>query len=166
MRGRAADSDTAPRTGATRDHGLGPLERYAWVLDSSIRLPGGYRIGLDGLIGLVPGVGDALGALLSSYIIGSALRMGVPRTVIARMTLNVALETVVGAIPIFGDLFDFMYKANRRNVVLLQEYSENPGGSHRDARKAVFLSAAFCTLVLVSIGFLAVYLVRWLFSLV
>ncbi len=98
------------------------LDRFAWLLDSAVRLPGGFRIGLDGIIGLVPGLGDLAAAGLSSYIILEAARMKLPGRVLVRMGLNVLLELVVGIIPIFGDLFDFAFKANRRNVRLLNEY--------------------------------------------
>lgn len=94
----------------------------AWLLDSSIRLPGGFRIGLDGLIGLVPGVGDLVAAGLSAYIMVEAARMKLPAGVLARMGLNVLLELLVGSIPLFGDLFDFAFKANQRNVRLMDAH--------------------------------------------
>ena len=96
------------------------LKRVAWLLDSAIPLPGGYRIGLDGLIGLVPGLGDVVAALLSSYIVVEAARLRVPASVLLRMGLNVALELIIGAVPVAGDLFDFAFKANERNVRLLE----------------------------------------------
>jgi hypothetical protein len=96
------------------------LKRLAWLLDSAIPLPGGYRIGLDGLIGLVPGLGDVVAALLSSYIVVEAARLRVPASVLLRMGLNVALELIIGALPVAGDLFDFAFKANERNVRLLE----------------------------------------------
>ena len=95
------------------------LKAYAHLLDSAIRLPGGFRIGLDGIVGLVPGIGDLLGAGLSGYLIYGASRLNIPRRVIARMVVNTTLETVIGAIPIVGDIFDFIYKANERNARLL-----------------------------------------------
>ncbi|ART81538.1 hypothetical protein CBP31_01910 [Oceanisphaera profunda] len=98
------------------------LARLAWMLDSSIRLPGGFRVGLDGIIGLIPGIGDLIGAGLSSYIVVEAARLKVPFRVLARMSLNVLIELVVGIVPIFGDIFDFAFKANLRNVRLLNEY--------------------------------------------
>ncbi|WP_232818210.1 DUF4112 domain-containing protein [Zobellella maritima] len=98
------------------------LARLAWLLDSSIRLPGGFRIGLDGIIGLVPGVGDLAAAGLSSYILMEAARMKVPGSLLARMGLNVLLELLVGTIPVIGDLFDFAFKANKRNVRLIEAY--------------------------------------------
>lgn len=88
------------------------IRRLAWLLDSSIRLPGGFRIGLDGIIGLIPGVGDLLASSLSMYIIGQAARLNVPAIVLVRMVENVALELVVGSIPVIGDIFGFAFKAN------------------------------------------------------
>lgn len=103
------------------------LARLAWMLDSSIRLPGGFRVGLDGIIGLIPGIGDLIGAGLSSYIVVEAARLKVPFRVLARMGLNVLIELVVGIVPIFGDIFDFAFKANLRNVRLLNEYLSKGG---------------------------------------
>ena len=95
------------------------LRRLAHLLDSSIPLAGGYRIGLDGIIGLVPFVGDAAGALLSSYIVIRAAQLGVSTRSLLSMMVNIMVETVIGVIPILGDLFDFAWKANERNIKLL-----------------------------------------------
>jgi hypothetical protein len=103
------------------------LDRLAWVLDSSIPIPGTSRtIGLDGIIGLIPGVGDAFAGMLSGYIIIKALIMGLPIFIIAQMVVNMIIEGVVGVIPFFGDIFDFIFKSNRRNVKLMQRYLEDP----------------------------------------
>lgn len=103
------------------------LDHFAWLLDSSIKIPGtNWRIGLDGLIGLIPGIGDLTAGAISSYIVLQAVRMGVSPLVIARMVLNIALESVLGVIPIAGDIFDFIFKANQRNVQLMHEYLDNP----------------------------------------
>ncbi|WP_107850382.1 DUF4112 domain-containing protein [Oceanimonas marisflavi] len=101
------------------------LDRLAWLLDSAIRLPGGFRIGLDGIIGLVPGVGDLTGAAFSGYILLQAIRMKLPFTLLARMGFNIVLEVLIGSIPILGDLFDFAFKANRRNMRLMEKYFES-----------------------------------------
>jgi hypothetical protein len=112
--------------------GLQALEALAWVLDSSIPVPGTrFRIGLDGLLGLVPVVGDLLGTLLSAYILVQAARMGVPRVTLLRMGFNVTLEAVVGMVPVAGDLFDFAWKANQRNVELLRAHARDPGRARR-----------------------------------
>ncbi|KJS32508.1 MAG: hypothetical protein VR64_06210 [Desulfatitalea sp. BRH_c12] len=103
------------------------INRLAWLLDNSIRLPGvNYRIGLDPLLGLVPGIGEALGAVLSMYIIAEGARGGLPRSILLRMGFNVALEVVIGAIPLVGDLFDMTWKANARNVRLIEKYAASP----------------------------------------
>lgn len=98
------------------------LSRLAHGLDSSIRLPGGYRIGLDAIIGVVPFVGDAIGSLLSTYIVVQAARLGASTRTLARMMLNVAVEAVVGIVPAVGDVFDMAWKANNRNVALLEQH--------------------------------------------
>jgi hypothetical protein len=104
------------------------LQRLSWLLDECIRLPGGWRIGLDGIVGLVPGVGDAMAALVSSYFVWTAYRVGAPGRVLRRMSMNILLELVLGSVPLVGDLFDFAFKANVRNYRLLEEYlSDAPG---------------------------------------
>ena len=115
----------APRT-AER---IRRLRSFAWLLDNSIPLPGGYRIGLDPIIGLLPGLGDAIGALLSAFIINEARSLGAPRSILMRMIGNVAIETVLGAIPFAGDVFDAVFKANTRNLSLLARYQLDPIGS-------------------------------------
>ena len=117
------------------------LQHLAWLLDSSIRLPGGFRIGIDGIIGLFPGIGDAVSAGLSSYIVLKAVRLNVPVIVLLRMLLNVALELAVGIIPIVGDLFDFAFKANERNVRLIDAHLEAPARTRRQARRVLLLVA-------------------------
>jgi hypothetical protein len=93
------------------------------LLDEQFRIPGTtYRVGLDGLLGLIPGVGDAAGALLSVYILYEATQLGAPRTVLLRMIANIGIDTVGGAIPIVGDVFDMAWKANRKNAALLHAY--------------------------------------------
>lgn len=109
-----------------RDSDVSTQHDLAWLLDNSIRLPGGYRIGIDGIIGLIPGVGDAVGGLLSLYILASARRLKVPRIVMVRMGLNILVDSIVGAIPIVGDIFDFVWKANTRNAMLLRAYELDP----------------------------------------
>jgi hypothetical protein len=99
------------------------LRQLAYLLDDRFRVPGTkYRIGLDGLIGLVPGLGDAATTLLSLYIVLEARRLGVPVTKLGRMGLNVGLDAVLGAVPLVGDLFDVAWKANRRNLALLLDH--------------------------------------------
>lgn len=102
------------------------LSRIRWLsylLDERFRIPGtSQRIGLDGLLGLLPGVGDTVGALLSIYILFEAIQIGVPRSTLLRMIANIALDTVVGAIPVAGDIFDVAWKANKKNAALLNAH--------------------------------------------
>ena len=98
---------------------LARLERLVRLLDERFSL-GGFRFGLDGLLGLVPGVGDTLGALASAWLVLEARRLGAPRSVLLRMLVNLLLDYLVGAVPVLGDLFDFGFKANRRNLDLLR----------------------------------------------
>ena len=98
------------------------MNKLAWLLDNSIRIPIiNYRIGIDAIIGLIPGIGDAAGLLVSSIIVIQAIRLGAPIGIIMRMLFNVAVEGVVGMIPVVGDLFDATFKANARNVAMLNQ---------------------------------------------
>ena len=110
--------DVAAQTDLTQ------LRRLARVLDSAIPLPGGFRIGLDGIIGLIPGIGDAVGASAAAYIVIRAAQMGASTATLVRMMWNIILETLVGAVPILGDLFDFAWKANNRNIRLLESQAD------------------------------------------
>ena len=126
------------------------LHGLARMLDSQFVVPGtSFRFGLDALVGLIPGVGDLIGAGLSGYILLEAARIGVPKSVLLRMGWNVAVETVVGAVPFLGDLFDAAYKANNRNIRLLDRYLAQPTGVHRSSRWLVVAILAVIGLVLV-----------------
>ena len=96
------------------------LERLARLLDSEFRVPGTrFRFGLDGLVGFIPGIGDAAGLAISSYIVVEAWRLGAPSPILLRMIANLVVDGAVGAVPISGDLFDIAWKANKRNMNLL-----------------------------------------------
>jgi len=105
------------------------LERVrflARLLDSCFILPGGYRIGIDPILGLLPGIGDIIGAGLSLYMVREASKLGISKWVVLRMLGNVGLEALIGVIPVLGDLFDAAFKANVRNLRLL-ELHYSPG---------------------------------------
>jgi hypothetical protein len=111
-----------PQTHAER---VARLEALAALLDTAILVPGtNVRFGLDALIGLVPGIGDVVTTLLSLYLVNEAKALGAPRHLILRMLGNVALDGVVGAVPLAGDVFDVMWRANRRNMKLLRDWIE------------------------------------------
>lgn len=96
------------------------LERLAAWLDDRFTIPGtGIRIGFDPLIGLVPGLGDLLGAVLSLVIVFAAIQRNLARVTVARMMFNIAIDTVVGTVPLLGDVFDVAWKSNRKNYNLL-----------------------------------------------
>ena len=109
-----------PRSRAER---LARLDALATLLDTAFILPGtNVRFGFDAIIGLVPGIGDAITTAISLYIVHEARQLGAPLHVIMRMLANVAVDGFVGAVPVFGDAFDVMWRANRRNVRLLREW--------------------------------------------
>lgn len=105
------------------DQALARLDALATVLDSLFVLPGtNVRVGLDAIIGLIPGIGDLISGAISTYIIYEARRLGASRLVIARMLANTAFDTLFGAVPVVGDAFDVLFRANRMNVALLREH--------------------------------------------
>lgn len=98
------------------------LERLAWLMDQSITVPGTrFKLGLDSLIGLVPGVGDVVGLVISAWIVISAARAGARRPTIVRMIINVIRDSVLGSVPVVGDVFDMVSRANVANIKLLRE---------------------------------------------
>lgn len=116
------------------------LQFLAWLLDSSIPIPGTrLTIGLDAIVGLVPFIGDLIGVAASSIILAEANRLGVSRSVMTRMAFNVAVEGVVGIVPLIGDIFDAGWKANQKNVQLLTEWMDRPHRAERGSRRFVVL---------------------------
>ncbi len=105
------------------------LQKLAYWLDDRFTLPGiNRRIGLDGLLGLVPGIGDLATGVLSAYILAEAWRLGVPTSQLARMGTNWAIDVTLGSVPIVGDMFDIAWKANRKNVSILLRHLESRSG--------------------------------------
>ena len=139
------------------------LNRLAWFLDNSIPLPGTkYKIGVDAIIGLIPGIGDAIGTVLSSYILGEAARLGVPKKVLLQMAFNVAIESIIGLVPFVGDVFDMAWKANLRNVQLLEGYMDNPQKTTTSSR---YFSLALIVVLIAFVIFISIVgflILRWL----
>jgi hypothetical protein len=131
------------------------------LLDSAIRVPGTkVRLGLDPLIGLIPGIGDLAGAALSGHLVLLGARLGAPRTVLVRMLANVAIDTVGGMLPVLGDLFDVGWKANSRNLALLEQHLDQPVSTARASRALVLATVLALALLAVAGGVVAVLVVR------
>jgi uncharacterized protein DUF4112 len=130
------------------------LTRYTLVthlLDQAARVPGtSFRFGLDAIIGLLPGFGDAVTALVGMYGLVVARQLGAPASIQLRMLWNLGLDTVVGAIPLFGDLFDFAFKANTKNRILLERWLVSPHTTHRTS--ALLLLAMLALLIGLIVG--------------
>lgn len=130
------------------------------LLDDAFRVPGTrIRFGLDPLIGMVPGLGDVVSSLASFLIIVAAWQRGLPRVTLGRMVANVAVETLVGAVPVAGDVFDVAWKANRRNLDLLQRASQRTLRQQQWHDWLFLAGVALAVMVLASIPVLALWLV-------
>jgi len=161
IRSRAARVSTPSSTALGKSSGVTRARGLARLLDDLIRIPGtNIGIGLDPIIGLIPGVGDMIGGLVSSYILMVAAQEGVPTSVLTRMLGNIALDSIVGVVPVLGDLFDVGVKANRRNVDLLDRYLATPSQTKTASRGVVALIVLAALLLIV--GFIAagVWVVR------
>lgn len=145
------------RGAALSDRHLEQLRRFAWLLDSQFRVPGtNFRFGVDAVVGLIPGIGDFAGAIASTVFLAQAIRMGAPGPVLARMVTNILTETLVGAIPGLGDLFDATFKANRRNMRLLERLTEAPEVTRQTSKRYLIGIAFVIAVILLVIGILAV----------
>ncbi|HEY4818516.1 MAG TPA: DUF4112 domain-containing protein [Candidatus Acidoferrum sp.] len=132
-----------PRQLASNEH----LDYVAALLDDMFRIPGTkIRFGLDALIGWVPGIGDAMTGIASFLIVFASWRRGAKAVTLMRMIANVLLETAIGAIPVAGDIFHIIWKANRRNYRLLLREREQPGTS--TGRDWMFLAILLCAVIL------------------
>ena len=138
-------------------------------MDAGIRIPGtNLRFGLDPILGLIPGAGDAVGALLAAWILVEAIRWGASRATLGRMAANIALDALVGAVPLLGDVFDVVWKANLKNVALLERHALDPAGAGKDDRLFVGLLVgglvALCGTLLLGGAVLTAWLLRTLFG--
>jgi hypothetical protein len=125
------------------------LERLSWLMDDLIKIPGlNWRLGLDALVGLIPGFGDTATTLVSFYILGSSVRYGVPKITLLRMGLNLGIDYVVGAVPLVGDVFDAWWKSNQRNMTLLNERATVSGSEARQGKLSDWLFVGLIMLLL------------------
>jgi hypothetical protein len=142
----------------------GGLERYralAQLLDAALRIPGtNWRFGIDPLLGLVPGLGDALGALLGAYGILVARRLGAPAAIQGHMLLNLSFDLVAGIVPVVGDALDFAFRSNRRNLALLERWLAAPHATRRQSRLTLAAIAAALALCIAAGAAAGFYLLR------
>ncbi|CAN5672178.1 hypothetical protein BH23GEM10_BH23GEM10_02630 [soil metagenome] len=153
-------TSASPRQGGgTRN--IAGSRRIAWLLDDVFRVPGTrLRFGLDPVLGLLPGAGDLFGGGLSAWIVITAARLGASPAVLLRMGGNIALDVIVGTVPLVGDLFDAGWKANRRNLALLERYAAEPAPVTRRSRIMLVAVLAGLTILLLVVAALVVSLVR------
>lgn len=137
------------------------IEQIAWLMDRSISI-GGMRVGLDPILGLIPGIGDVFSSLISSFIIVQAHRSGVPKATVLRMMANVGIDTAVGAIPLIGDVFDFAWKANSKNLDLYRTAVRGQRSAPNDWGFLVLVLLALAVLIAVPV-MLAIWVFRALF---
>ncbi len=143
------------------EEGLDNLARY---LDGLFRIPGtSWRFGLDGLIGLVPNVGDTITSFASFYILLAGVRYGVPKITLLRMALNIAIDYIVGAIPFVGDLFDFFWKSNKRNMDLIRERATGKDKGTTADYIFIFVIISILVLLLVASIAVSVYVIGSIF---
>lgn len=145
--------------------GLARLRVITRLFDQAFRIPGTrFRIGLDGLFGLVPGLGDIAGALVAVYALRVARNLRAPAEIQAHMLTNIALDALVGMVPLFGDLFDFAFKAQSRNLTLLESWLASPDRQARRSRRGLILIPLAIIVVFATLTALGVWMLVILFQ--
>jgi hypothetical protein len=140
-----------------RSRALHRIRAVVRLWEEAIRIPGlGWRVGLDPIVGLVPGLGDLVGAVVSLYPIVEAFRMGAGSLIVGRMLANVAIDAVVGAVPLLGDLFDLGWKANRRNHDLMIRWLDSPDRARRSTALALGVLGVGSAVLVVVVSWLVV----------
>ena len=148
---------------------INSLRRLSQLLDNAIGIPGTkYRFGLDPILGLIPGGGDTIAGALGAYIIIEAARMGIPRKVVWKMVGNILFDSLVGTVPALGDLFDVAWKANVRNMTLLESNLSVDQQEQNRKSDLIFLILLTMLLLIIVVGFaaLAFVIIRWLWYLI
>src|SRR6266540_2355822 len=139
------------------------LERLGWLMDDLFRIPViGWRVGLDAIVGLIPGLGDSATALVSFYILASAVRYRVPRVTLLRMGMNIGIDYLLGSLPLVGDLFDAWWKSNKMNVGLLRTRATVSASEAKKGRTSDWLFVGVIMLLLLALlagaAFISIYL--------
>ena len=143
------DWEVLPPEEKRRRQGLEPLFKWlALIMDEIVRIPGtNFRFGLDPLLGLIPGIGDTSSALVSAFALIQAARLGVPKILLARMSLNILINEIIGVVPVLGDAFSFWFKSNARNYQIIKDHTVTPSAAKRS--DWIFVIAVLVVLVLV-----------------
>jgi uncharacterized protein DUF4112 len=140
---------------------LAALRKWSVILDSAFRVPGtNLTFGLDPILGLIPGLGDVTTPFFAALLLLHAVRLRIPRVVQLRMLINAAIDLAIGLVPFLGDVFDFGWKANVRNLTLLERYAR-PGSK---ASRGDWLFVAGVIGVLAAIALIPLFFVAWLLS--
>jgi hypothetical protein len=150
--------------------GLERLRMLTLLFDQAFGIPGTrFRFGLDALFGLVPGLGDLAGAVVAVYALQVARRLRAPSEIQAHMLSNIALDALVGTVPLIGDIFDFVFKAQTRNLALLDDWLKAPDHTARRSKRGLILIPAAIILVFATLTILGIWMLfilfHWLFTL-
>ncbi len=141
------------------------IRRLSYLLDNAIPIPGTpYRIGIDPLLGLLPGAGDFLGTVFSMYIVIEAARLGLPRETLAKMVGNILFETVFGTLPVVGDVVDATWKSNAKNLALLEEHLAIPQSQKQTDWWFIALLLGGLALVVIGAATVTILILRWLLN--
>ncbi len=150
---------TEPKPG---DQRTATLRQLTWLLDDAVRLPFGFRMGLDAVVGLIPGLGDLFGGAAAAYGLGVAWQLGAPPVILARLVLNASIDTLFGIVPVIGDLWDIGFASHRRNLAILEHWLAEPEHAVRRSAIALVLAVTVLMLVLATAFALGVFVVLWI----
>jgi hypothetical protein len=157
--GRNDDGDARGRRELER------LRSVQWLFDQAFPIPGTkWRFGMDALFGLVPGLGDIAGALVAVYALRVARNLRAPASIQLHMLTNIALDALIGMIPLLGDLFDFAFKAQTRNLALLDEWLASPTRTARRSKRSLLLIPIAIVIVFATLTALGIWMLFILFQ--
>ncbi len=135
------------------------IEYLEWLMERAIPV-GRWSFGLDGILGLVPGIGDVVAGMIAMFIVARAARDGIPRAALARMMTNVAIDTLVGSVPIVGDLFDFMFKSNTKNLRIYEESLNGRRETAKDWATVILFVVGMLVLLAIPVAIAILLLMR------